>query len=122
MQTQTGCLCRDLQLDQSAVLAGLRPTEDSAHFAAPSAGAAAVVDLAGMAAQGLESPAAVDADAMSADGASSDEEAGPAGGDEMDEADGPQPAVGGKQQQSRWVAHARALQVLSLGLVDDVGS
>lgn len=80
------------------MLAGLRPADDSAHFAAPSAGAAAVVDLAGMAAEGPQSPAAEDADAM----ASSDEEdGGGAGGDAMDETDGPQPSAAGAQPQQQ---------------------
>jgi len=80
------------------VLAGLRPVEDSAHFAAPSAGAAAAVDLEGMVADAVE-PAAGGA-GEAGDGAepmaASDEEAsdgeggsGGGGGDAMDETDGP---------------------------------
>lgn len=86
------------------MLAGLCPAEDSAHFAAPSAGAAAAVDLAGMAAAAPdESPDAADLDPMAA--GLSDEEAGP-GGDAMDEADGPQPTAT-RQQPSRRVRRGK---------------
>jgi hypothetical protein len=92
-----------VQLDQSALLTELQPAEHSSHFAAPSAGAAAGVDLAGMAAEVSESPTAEGADAIAADDESLDDEADPAG-DAMDDTDGPQPTAASRQQLSRRVA------------------
>jgi hypothetical protein len=84
------------------VLTELQPAEHSSHFAAPSAGTAAVVGLADMAALGSESPTAAGADAMAAEESLSGGEADSAS-DAMDEADGPQPTAASRQQQSRWV-------------------
>jgi hypothetical protein len=84
------------------MLTELQPAEHSSHFAAPSAGIAAVVGLADMAALGSECPTAAGTDAMAAEDLLSGGEADSVS-DAMDEADGPQPTAASRQQQSRWV-------------------
>ena len=84
------------------MLTELQPAEHSSHFAAPSAGTAALVGLADMSALGSESPTAGGANAMAAEDSMSGGEADSAS-DAMDEADGPQPTAASRQQQSRWV-------------------
>ena len=106
-----------LQLDETAVLAGLKPAEDSAHFAAPSAGAAGTVDFVAMAVEpaepaGTAEPMTADG-GMGADGASSGSEDG--GSDAMDDTDGPPPSAISRQPKC-----ARPNQLAMLCRLDKV--